>query len=234
MYKTPTPTPSTFLLSIFSLSFFSILFRTAMANRETHNYYEIEVEDDSVTALLTNSPSMVESWVSEIEWIHHRRLDRLVVGLDVEWRPSFSHVRNPLATLQLCVGRRCLIFQLLHSPYIPDALREFLEDGKYTFVGVGIHKDLEKLGEEHDLDVAKWVDLGVLAADVSGDRSLKNSGMKGLARRYLGMEMEKPRNVALSAWDNRWLSFEQVKYACTDAFVSFEIGRVLEAWKYDD
>ncbi|PON90397.1 DNA polymerase [Trema orientale] len=203
-----------------------------MANRETYNYHEIDIEDDSVQALVTNSPSMVESWISEIERIHHRRLNRLVVGLDVEWRPSFSRARNPLATLQLCVGRRCLIFQLLHAPYVPDALREFLSDGAYTFVGAGIGKDAEKLAEEQDLEVANWVDLGVLAADVYGDRSMRGAGLKGLAREYLEMEMEKPRHVALSDWDSRWLSDEQVRYACTDAFVSFEVGRVLKAWKY--
>lgn len=203
-----------------------------MANLETYSYNEIQVGGHSVQTLLTNSPSMAESWIAEVEYIHRRRLNRLVIGLDAEWRPSFSGVRNPLATIQLCVGHRCLIFQLLHAPYIPDALNVFLGSGAYTVVGVGIDRDVEKLAEEHGLVVPNCVDVGFLSADISGDWSLWRTGLKGLAREILGMEVQKPRRVALSTWDNRWLSYEQVQSACTDGFVSFEIGKVLEAWNY--
>lgn len=73
------------------------------------------------------------------------------------------------------------------------------------------------------------VDLRGLAADQYGLGHLKNAGLKGLANLVLGKEIEKPLNVTLSRWDNHYLNLDQVQYACIDAFVSFEIGRSLNA-----
>ena len=39
--------------------------------------------------------------------------------------------------------------------------------------------------------------------------------------------MEKPHHVRVSAWDARKLTYDQLKYACVDAFASFEVGRRL-------
>lgn len=60
-------------------------------------------------------------------------------------------------------------------------------------------------------------------------KELKNAGLKNMARFVLGKEMEKPKSVTRSRWDNRRLTPDQVHYACIDAYVSFEIGRVLTA-----
>ncbi|KAL5546803.1 hypothetical protein UlMin_006490 [Ulmus minor] len=203
------------------------------ATNQTSSQYFIDVGDDTIQTLVTNSPLSVDSWISEIEHIHRHRLNRLVVGLDVEWRPSFSRRRrNPLAILQLCVGRRCLVFQLLHSPYVPDSLVEFLSDVNYTFVGVGIPEDMRRLEEELDLKLSNAVDLALVAESLYGDKNLRFAGLKSLASRVLGLKLEKPRRVALSGWDNRWLSDKQIEYACADAWASFEIGRCFRAWEY--
>ncbi|GMN53299.1 hypothetical protein TIFTF001_022438 [Ficus carica] len=212
-----------------SLSFFFFVF-TAMASQEI----VIDLDFDTVLAVVTSDPSAVDSWISDIERIHRRRLDRLVVGLDVEWRPSYSYHRNPVAVLQLCVGRRCLVFQILYAPYVPRSLHDFLGDDSYTFVGVGIDKDAEKIEQEHDLTVENTVDLGALAAAKHGMNRLRYAGLKGLAKVVLDVDIEKPREVTLSAWDSWNLSFQQIRYAVTDAFVSFEMGRVLEAWEPND
>ncbi|KAB1222804.1 Werner Syndrome-like exonuclease [Morella rubra] len=196
----------------------------------TYNLYVVSLDSDDVLTLVTHSPSMVDSWISDIYRIHSRRLHRLVVGLDVEWRPSFNrHVQNPVATLQLCVGRRCLIFQIVRAPYFPDSLIEFLGDGSFTFVGVGIESDVEKLLDDYELEVANVVDLRDLVEEEWGIRELRNAGLKQLAWEVLGKDIQKPRRVTLSRWDNERLSHAQVQYACLDAFLSFEIGRFLNA-----
>ena len=41
----------------------------------------------------------------------------------------------------------------------------------------------------------------------------------------MGVQMEKPYHVRRSPWDSRQLSYDQLKYACADAFASFEVGR---------
>ncbi|KAI3508291.1 hypothetical protein L1887_23297 [Cichorium endivia] len=195
---------------------------------DTHNLYDVTFFEDTISTIVTNTPSYVDTWISDIERIHRSRLNSLVVGLDVEWRPNRSrNFENPVATLQLCVGRSCLIFQILHSPSIPSSLRNFFSNPSYTFAGVGIDNDLEKLTEDYNLVAAKTADVRALAAEKYGVRELKNSGLKELTRRVLGKEMSKPKAITMSRWDTQWLSSAQVQYACIDAFLSFEIARVL-------
>ncbi|XAR54197.1 DNA helicase [Bertholletia excelsa] len=197
---------------------------------ETHSLYDVIFFEDRVYTLVTSTPAMVDSWIAEIEQIHWRRLHRLIVGLDVEWRPNNRHFDNPIATLQLCVGRRCLIFQMLHAEgVIPESLINFLGEPNYTFVGVGIDDDVEKLMGDYGISVSTTVDLRSLAADVYGVREFRTAGLKTLAREVLGKEVNKPKSITRSRWDYRWLTPAQVQYACIDAFLSFEIGRRLNA-----
>ncbi|GAV81051.1 DNA_pol_A_exo1 domain-containing protein [Cephalotus follicularis] len=192
----------------------------------SHDLYTITLDDNfHIETLLTHCPSMVDSWLTETQRIHRRRLHHLIVGLDVEWRPSYSCHRNPIATLQLCVGHRCLLFQIMHSPYVPQSLIQFLENDCYTFVGVGIAQDVEKLEDDYGLLVGNAVDLRELDVDAG----LRNSGLKALAWNVLGIDVEKPKSVTMSRWDDEWLTTSQVSYASVDAFLSFEIGRRLNA-----
>ncbi|KAK9290344.1 hypothetical protein L1049_008511 [Liquidambar formosana] len=196
----------------------------------SHDLYDVTFFNDEIETLVTHTPSMVGSWIANVEHINRRRLNRLVVGLDVEWRPNFIRgVQNPAATLQLCVGRCCLIFQLLYAPRMPRSLKNFLSDSDYTFVGVGICSDVEKLWDGYGLEVANAVDLGCLAARQLGMRKLHRAGLKDLARGILEKDVEKPRSVTLSNWDQAWLSKAQVAYACVDAYLSYKIGRALMA-----
>ncbi|XP_047947448.1 Werner Syndrome-like exonuclease [Salvia hispanica] len=195
---------------------------------DSHNTYDVIFFGDSVFTTVTADPTIASQWISEID---RDGQQHLIVGLDVEWRPSFNrHVANPAATLQLCVGLRCLIFQLIHSPSVPSPLVDFLANPNHTFVGIGIEADLEKLEEDYEFGFnTNAVDLRGLAADRYGRRDLKNSGVKSLAALVLEKEVDKPKHVTMSRWDNQWLTPTQVRYACVDAFVCFEIGRVLNA-----
>ncbi|GFP85033.1 werner syndrome-like exonuclease [Phtheirospermum japonicum] len=201
---------------------------------DTHNTYDVFFSGDTIFTTVTADPATVSSWISDIRSIHHYRLRNLIVGLDVEWRPSYTrNLQNPVATVQICVGRRCLVYQIIHTDYIPQSLADFLSDDDFTFVGVSVQSDLDKLDAEYGIGrYARSVDLRRLAADAYGRAELKQAGMKYLASLVLGKEVEKPRRVTMSNWDNRWLTDDQVLYACIDAFVSFEIGRVLNASSY--
>ncbi|KAF7825586.1 Werner Syndrome-like exonuclease [Senna tora] len=194
---------------------------------DTHNLYDVSFYSHNIRTLLTSSPSFVNSWLTETLNLHSPS-HPLLVGLDVEWRPNFHrNQQNPVATLQLCVGPRCLVFQIIHSPNIPQSLLDFLGNRSHTFLGVGIEEDVEKLLEDYGVGVANFVDLRNLAADKLGEKDLKNAGIKNLAMRVLGKEIVKPKSVCVSRWDNLWLTSEQVQYACIDAFISFEVGRIL-------
>nr|GMD90613.1 Werner Syndrome-like exonuclease [Ipomoea batatas]GME19704.1 Werner Syndrome-like exonuclease [Ipomoea batatas] len=197
---------------------------------QSPDLFNVQFHGECIRTLVTYEARKVDEWISEVEAIHRHRLNHLIVGLDVEWRPNFSKgQQNPVSTLQLCVGRRCLVFQLLYCSRIPDKLVSFLANPGYTFVGVAIDGDVEKLVEDYDLSVRKAVDLRALAVRHSNDSSLKNVGLKDLVRIYLGAEMEKPKRVTMGKWDKEVLTTEQIQYACIDAFVCFEIGRILNA-----
>ncbi|KAG8372185.1 hypothetical protein BUALT_Bualt12G0040100 [Buddleja alternifolia] len=181
---------------------------------------------------LTANPEVVTEWIILTESIN-RNVARVTVGLDVEWRPSHSPRRNPIAVLQICVCDRCLVYQIIHAPYIPDALRNFFFHKHYTFVGVGVKSDLDKLVEDYRIGRhAKAVELAKIAAKAYRMSELRNAGLKELATVVLGRDVEKSRGVTLSGWDACSLTWEQVKYACVDAFGSYEIGRVLNASYY--
>lgn len=83
------------------------------------------------------------------------------------------------------------------------------------------------LQRDHGLCV-NTMDLRFLVAD-----ELQCASMETLASDVLGLDgVEKRGDIAKSRWDVRHLSEEQVQYACVDAHVSFEIGKVLKAWRW--
>ncbi|GFP94659.1 werner syndrome-like exonuclease [Phtheirospermum japonicum] len=198
----------------------------------SHKLYRVFVdEDDEIETLVTHDASIVESWIANIEHANRCRLGRLIVGLDVECRPNFRKGgHQPVATLQLSVGKYCLVFQILRSRRIPNELKEFLGDPNHTFVGVGVQNDVKMLWADYGLKVAKTRELGLWAAIELDRHELGKAGLKALTKEVLGVEMEKPKSITMSRWDKRELSLSQVGYACLDAYFSFEIGRRLSAW----
>ncbi|KAE8734193.1 Mevalonate/galactokinase family protein isoform 1 [Hibiscus syriacus] len=186
-----------------------------------------------ITTTVTATPAVVRDWLYRVLSVHRSRRHKLVVGLGVQWNAFSSTTPPPAATLQLCIGRQCLIFQLLHTNTVPLYLRRFLEDPTITFVGVWNHSDEEKLyWSNHRLSVSRLIDARDVAADRHGfSRQLS---MEKLAEYILGTGgVMKPQRIGLSAWDTYWLSLEQVQYACVDAYISFELGKELEVWDWD-
>ncbi|KAM7492234.1 hypothetical protein LguiA_035155 [Lonicera macranthoides] len=192
----------------------------------SYKLFDVTFFQEPIKTLVTRSPCIVDTWISDMCYLHYNRLHRhnLIVGLDIEWRPNFEpNLQNPPATLQLCIGHNCLIFQLLFAPLIPQTLTNFLANTDFTFVGVGIDGDLQKLFSWYGLVVGNTVDLRGLAADWSGKEWLRHTGLVNISRYVLGKNFQKPVEVTLSNWDNEWLSLDQIQYACVDAYVSFEI-----------
>ncbi|XP_059659819.1 3'-5' exonuclease-like [Cornus florida] len=206
----------------------SISIRSFGLTYYSYELYDVTFFDDTIKTLVTNTTCIVDTWISDIKRLHHHRLHKLVVGLDVEWRPV-PRQESPVATLQLCVGHNCLIFQILIAPEIPKSLVEFLSNDDFTFVGVKVEDDAQKLFFDYGLRVSRPVDIRSLAVTALNDPGLRNAGLVRLAKDVLGKSFEKPKSVSRSNWDDDWLSEDQIQYACVDAFVSFETGRCLKA-----
>ncbi|CAO2204265.1 unnamed protein product [Urochloa humidicola] len=193
---------------------------------------DVRFEGELIVTTVVSSGETVEDWLDEILSLHRRRLHKLVVGLDVEWRPRFGPGYSTTALLQLCVGRRCLIFQLIHADYFPEALDEFLDDTDFRFVGVGVRDDAVRLSNDCKTEVGNTVDLAELAADKMDRPDLRHAGLKDIASAVMGATVDKPQRVRTGRWDSYELSDQQIKYACIDAFVSFEVGRKLLSGDY--
>ncbi|KAI3898141.1 hypothetical protein MKX03_021740 [Papaver bracteatum] len=153
---------------------------------------------------------------------------RFIVALDVEWKPpAFGPYHEyPAAILQLCVGRRCLIFQILRSDKIPRSLRWFLEDDNLRFVGVGIEDVAFKIEMDFNISLEKAVDLRDLVAGRNyRRREYKTFGLIRLDRAvFRSGDIEKPEDVSESNWSQKYLTQAQIESACVDAYVSFKIG----------
>ncbi|KAK4374292.1 hypothetical protein RND71_004969 [Anisodus tanguticus] len=198
---------------------------------DRYDLFDVHFYTDTIKTTVTSDPDIVTQWISETLSYSAAAAaagSRLIAGIDVEWRPNFiRNQQNPVALLQICADRRCLIIQLLYCRSIPDSLIDFLGNRDYAFVGVGVESDVEKLLEDYELSVRNVVDLRGKAADVYEMRNLRNAGLKELCNVVLGREIVKPRSITMGRWDCEWLSLGQIQYACLDAFVSFEIARHL-------
>jgi ribonuclease D len=115
---------------------------------------------------------------------------------------------------------------------MPGALGEFLGEPAFRFIGVGVDADVERLSDDHELKVANAVDLRGLAAEGMHLPELRQAGLRAIAAAVMGVTIAKPQRVTMSRWDASCLSYEQIRYACIDAFVSFEIGRKLLTGDY--
>lgn len=190
--------------------------------------------DNVITTTVTSSGQAVERWITEVLSVHRPGgvAYNITVGLDVEWRPNFRGEENPVATLQLCVDRSCLVFQLLHADYIPGVLAGFLGDRGIYFYGVGVDADVERLSDDYGLQVANAVDLRGCAAQWMGRPDLRQAGLRALVAAVMRVDLVKPQRVTMSRWDAHCLSYEQIKYASIDAFVSFEVARRLLNGEY--
>ncbi|KAH1142484.1 hypothetical protein GYH30_033257 [Glycine max] len=96
-----------------------------------HDIYTIEVVGTKISITIKATAFVVKKWLSAKLYFcrHHVYLKQLVVGLGVQFTPGPSDfIPSPADTLQLCVKKRYLIFQLTR-------LRRFLCEPSHTFVG---------------------------------------------------------------------------------------------------
>ncbi|KAF0927801.1 hypothetical protein E2562_036221 [Oryza meyeriana var. granulata] len=131
-----------------------------------HDDYAVRVGRRRLLVTVTAHPGVARRWVHTTLWRHARRLrsvDGITVGMGVQWTPPFRAMKYGAeprpCTLQLCVGHRCLVFQLAHAGAVPAVLRRFLADARAAFVAYGVRSDCRKLEEHHGLKVARGVEL---------------------------------------------------------------------------
>ncbi|KAK9288016.1 hypothetical protein L1049_016461 [Liquidambar formosana] len=100
----------------------------------------------------------------------------------------------------------------------------------------GTYSDADVLlNSKHELDMRQQpLDLRQHAWSRNGER-LAQASFEVVVRECLGFEgVRLEKWISMSEWDERHLSDEQVLQACVDAYASFEIGKMLKAWKIEN
>jgi len=147
-----------------------------------------------------------------------------VLGFDTETRPAFAkHVKYDVALLQLSDNKHAFLFQLQKTG-IPRNLAALLSSPTIRKVGVAVHDDIVKLNELCNCKMKGFVDLQPIAKQLG----IENISLKKLTAIVLGFRISKKQQT--SNWEMNSLTPAQKNYAATDAWVSFEMYRRLEAY----
>ncbi len=146
-----------------------------------------------------------------------------ILGFDTESKPSFKKGRNNgIALVQLSDERTALIIRV-KDVGLPNELVAILENEKIVKVGAAIRDDLKGLKSIRNFNPKGFVDLQQIAVNYN----IEGQSVRKLAAIVLGVRVSKSQQ--LSNWEAESLSFAQIDYAATDAWVCREIYQKLNA-----
>jgi ribonuclease D len=146
-----------------------------------------------------------------------------ILGFDTESKPSFKKGRNNgIALVQLSDEKTSLIIRVKNVG-LPNDLVAILENEKIVKVGAAIRDDLKGLKSIRNFNPKGFVDLQQIAVNYN----IEGQSVRKLAAIVLGVRVSKSQQ--LSNWEAESLSFAQIDYAATDAWVCREIYQKLNA-----
>ncbi|KAI5935889.1 Exonuclease mut-7 [Manis javanica] len=172
-----------------------------------------------------------------------------VVGVDVEWRPSFGVGGRPRPSLmQLAVEGHVFLLDLpvflepaggLVTLAFSQLVSRLLLDPSITKLGYGMTEDLRSLGTSCPAlaHVEKQLQGGLDLLQAHRQMRMADEPVRGVARaggprglsllvqQVLGKPLDKTQQ--LSNWDRRPLSEEQLVYAAADAYCLLEVYQAL-------
>lgn len=207
---------------------------------DTHKEYSIDFFGEELIVTVTRTPSVIKRWIHEVHFFNRFSSHPLVVGLGVMWTlpgyytdprsESYYAYGSPADTLQLCVGRQCLIIQLSHCDHVPDALHNFL--AHYTHVGVWNSQDAKRLEQcRHQLKVGKLLDLRMFVKDSRG-RSMKRSSFEEIVEECMGYRgVRLDPEVSISDWSVYNLCDDQILQVSIDVYACSELGVRYRLWE---
>jgi hypothetical protein len=160
----------------------------------------------SIKTTVTCIAGVVAEYINEIKGSPPPKC--LLVGLDTESIELLSDEHN-VALLQLCVGSRCLIYQVRHDGYkLIDVLGKFLSEEGHIFVGAHISNDVECLQQDYGIKISNWRDLQLIVSEIDDKYShlYQNdyrSSLEKIGNVVLELPLYKDRKVNQKLWGLR-------------------------------
>lgn len=142
-------------------------------------YIQISGLPDIITTVVTSQPLAASAWVRDVQTSG----DRAIIGFDIH---QLQGAAPQSSVLQLCVGHRCLVYQLSSSEPIPASITEFLSKPNNVFVGMDI---IVKVPLLHQYNVGingHFKELGKLASRFYERGILRQASLEVLSRYVLG------------------------------------------------
>jgi ribonuclease D len=100
----------------------------------------------------------------------------------------------------------------------------FLGNDTIQFAGAAIGNDIQEL-KFYKLAIKNAVDLQQLGIKVHNLKEGQLVSLENLAKKVAKIKLNKDKHVSVSLWESSDLNLEQIKYACLDAYASFEVFR---------
>ena len=110
-----------------------------------------------IVATVTIHPRVVRQWINNVS-NSLKKVETRVIGLYAEYTERATGKIQRAAVLQLCLEDDVLVYHIIHAPYIPPELHDFLSLEDIYFCGATIAGDKKKL-ESYNLDLKTITDV---------------------------------------------------------------------------
>jgi len=215
--------------------------------------------------LVTNDSDLVDSWLGENVFSSSHQVRAVGLDVEWEPNPrKYCSEYQKTDLIQIATPQEVLVYQCrhihtpIHTPPIapnqwqspefvdashnqhvltlPDRLLDLVACDTIIKTGVGVVGDLQRLGNDFDINIsssafqdvasaAQRYRLSASTADPSNTMSLY-----GLAKHFCKSKARKDKAIQRSNWGTHTLSNDQIRYAAYDALMGIDIYLALEEY----